>query len=345
MPHFNKNHFFALAGAFFAVWLALKYLFPVVSPFLLGGLLALSSEPIVKPLSRKLPRTAAAGIGVLATLVLLLTILVVLTAAVVKELGVLAGALPDLGIAAKGGLRSLEDFLLRLASGMPAGIQPLLQQAVTGLFNSSSTILEQLLQRLPAMASAVFGWIPDRALALGTGILSGFMASARLPQIRQKFHQLSPSGILARYLPALRQLKTALGGWLKAQLKLLLTSYCIVSAGLMLLGIPYGFVWALLIALVDAIPVLGTGTVLLPWALICLLQRQTLQAIGLLATYLTAMLCRSILEPRLVGKQLGMDPLVTLFALYAGYRIWGIGGMLLSPVICVATMELIRTKA
>lgn len=344
MPYFNKKSIFTLVGAFFTVWLVLKYLFPLAAPFLLGGLLAIAAEPLVKPLSRKLPRPAASALGVLATLVLLLAILVLLTAALVKELGVLAGALPDLGNAAKSGLHALEDFLLRLSGRTPAGVQPLLQRAVTGIFSSGSSILERLLQQLPAMASAVFSWLPDRALALGTGILSAFMASARLPQIRQKLRQLSPSGFFSRYLPALRHLKTALGGWLKAQLKLALTSYLIVSAGLMLLRVPYGFFWAFFIALVDAIPVLGTGTILLPWALISLLQNQTLRAVGLLATYLTAMLCRSVLEPKLVGKQLGMDPLVTLFALYAGYRIWGIFGMLLSPVICVATMELTRAN-
>jgi predicted PurR-regulated permease PerM len=83
--------------------------------------------------------------------------------------------------------------------------------------------------------------------------------------------------------------------------------------------------------------------VLLPWALICFLQGQSVRALGLIGIYTTAMLSRSILEPRLVGKQLGLDPLVTLIALYIGYQLWGIGGMLLSPVICVATLEVTRT--
>ena len=116
-------------------------------------------------------------------------------------------------------------------------------------------------------------------------------------------------------------------------------SFAIVCGGFLLLRIPYAPVWAALTALVDAIPILGTGTVLLPWALICFLQGETVRALGLLGTYAVAMLSRSILEPRLVGKQLGLDPLVTLAALYTGFRIWGIAGMILSPVICVAVLE------
>ena len=74
------------------------------------------------------------------------------------------------------------------------------------------------------------------------------------------------------------------------------------------------------------------------------MQNQTVKAIGLLGIYCVAILSRSIFEPKLVGKQLGLDPLVTLMALYAGFRFWGIGGMLLSPMICVVFSELIRAK-
>jgi len=146
-------------------------------------------------------------------------------------------------------------------------------------------------------------------------------------------------GPARKVLPVLKRIKTAIGGWLKAQLMLAGLCFVIVCGGFLLLRIPYAPIWAVLTALVDAIPILGTGTVLLPWALVCLLQGQTVRAIGLLGTYVAAMLSRSALEPRLVGRQLGLDPLVTLAALYAGFRLWGIGGMLLSPVICVAVLE------
>ena len=85
-----------------------------------------------------------------------------------------------------------------------------------------------------------------------------------------------------------------------------------------------------------------SGTVLLPWALISLLQGQLPRALGLLATYACAALTRSTLEPRLVGRHLGLDPLVTLACLYLGYRLWGFGGMILSPMLGSIAMELAR---
>ena len=121
--------------------------------------------------------------------------------------------------------------------------------------------------------------------------------------------------------------------------------FLIVGTGLFLLRIPYAPIWGLLIAFVDAIPILGTGTVLLPWSLISLLQGQPAKAVGLLGIYVIALLSRSILEPKLVGKHLGLDPLVTLAALYAGFQLWGIPGMILSPMLCVVLLELVRAKA
>lgn len=97
-------------------------------------------------------------------------------------------------------------------------------------------------------------------------------------------------------------------------------------------------------ALVDAVPVLGTGTVLLPWSLILFLQGDNARSIGLLGLYGVISLTRSVLEPKLVGRELGLDPLVTLFALYAGYKLWGIGGMILSPLLAVTAIQLVSGK-
>ena len=81
---------------------------------------------------------------------------------------------------------------------------------------------------------------------------------------------------------------------------------------------------------------LGSGTVLIPWTLLLLIQGQYGQALGMGLLYLAAVVVRSVLEPRLVGRQLGLDPLVTLAAFYAGYRLWGILGMILAPICAAA---------
>ena len=345
MPGSIKKTIPMLILGFFLAWLGFKYLLPILFPFLLGILLALAAEPMVKRLSRKIPRPAAAAMGVTATLILVISALFFLMALLVREIGLLARALPDLRLAAQGGLQELEGFLLRLTSRTPDGVRPLLSQAVSGLFSNGNAIIEQLLQRLPSIASSLLGWIPGSAIALGTGILSAFMVSVRLPNLLQRLRGLGTTAFFKKYLPVLKQIRTALGGWLKAQLKLILLCFLIVSTGLFLLRVPYAPVWGILIAFVDAIPILGTGTVLLPWSLISLLQGESAKAIGLVGIYVVAVLSRSILEPKLVGKHLGLDPLITLGALYTGFQLWGIPGMILSPMLCVVLLELVHTKA
>lgn len=334
----SLRKFLYLALALAALWAGVRYLLPVLLPFFLGALLALAAEPAVSFGAKKLhlPRPLSAGLGVGMTLVLLLGILSFLGALLVRELGTLANTIPDIAETAQQGLTLLQDWLIGLANRLPDTISSLLTGSVLELFSSGSALLGQVAARLPGLVASVLGWLPDGALGLGTGIIAGFMISSRLPKLRQAFSQRLPKRWEETWPPALKRVRHTLGGWLKAQVKLSALTYGIVAVGLLILGIPYGLLWALPVALVDAVPLLGTGTVLLPWALVSLLQGDSLRALGLLLTYAAAMVTRTVLEPRLVGRQIGLDPLVTLLAMYAGYRFFGILGLLLAPMLTAA---------
>ena len=98
-----------------------------------------------------------------------------------------------------------------------------------------------------------------------------------------------------------------------------------------ILGVDYPLLFGLIVALVDALPVFGTGTILIPWSLTQFLQNDLRRGIGLLVLYGVAALSRQALEPRLVGKQVGLHPLLTLLALYTGFRAAGVAGMIPLP--------------
>lgn len=327
----------ALIGGFLGIWLFLKYLFPVFLPFFLGLLLALAAEPAVRFATRlNLPRWAASSVGVSLTLVFLTGLVGLVGASVVRELGVLAGHLPDLQSSAIQTADKLRVFLDGAAAKAPAGVRPLINRSVDNLMGSGSSLVEQATVRLPGAISSFLSRIPDGALGVGTGILSGFMFSARLPKLKKQIADRLPESWKTKLFPALRRSKNALFGWLKAQAKLAAITFVIVLTGLLLLQIPFAPLWAALIALVDAVPMLGTGTVMIPWAVIVLIQGQQLRSIGLFCTFGVALLARTTLEPRLVGRHLGLDPLVTLVFLYLGYQFWGILGMLLAPMLVAA---------
>jgi sporulation integral membrane protein YtvI len=337
---FSSQHKWILVlPALLAAILAWKILLPVALPFLLGGTLALAAEPLVRLLARKtrLRRGFCSAIGVTITLVLLTTVVVLAAAMLLRQVTRLAGAIPDLTGTARQGLSALEGSLRNLSDAAPDGIRPVLDRTITGLFSDGSAVLDKVTARIPGAITNLFGYVTGSALAVGTGIFGGYMISARLPVLKK--HLEDPNGIPGKLLPRVKRILRALGGWLKAQLKLSAVSFLILTLGFLLLRVPNAILWAFLTALVDAVPLLGTGTILIPWAIFSLLQGKNWLGLGLLGLYTIAALTRSAMEPRLVGRQLGLDPLLTLIALYGGYRFWGFGGMLAAPLICVVAKE------
>ena len=328
-----------LLGILLVLWLVLPYLLPLLLPFLLGILLALLAEPAVAFLVRKLrlPRPVAAGVGVSVTLLLLVGIFGFLGALVVRELGNLAHRLPDVEETVARGMELLRSRALQLAEKLPDQARQITWSMANRMFDGENVLQGQLTSRAPAFLKGLISRLPGGALATGTGILSGFMFSVRLPRLREMLSRRLPPVWQTRYKPALGRMGKNIAAWLKAQAKLSAVTYGIVTVGFLLMGISYGPFWAALVALVDAVPILGTGTVLLPWALVALIQGRSVQAIGLLLTYGAALLTRTILEPKLVGRHLGLDPLVTLVCLYTGYRLWGIPGMIFAPMLIAAT--------
>lgn len=270
-------------------------------------------------------------------------VVLVLCAFLIRELRNLAGILPELEAPLHSGMNTASAWLRNLAAQAPGELGRILSQKVDSFFSGGNALLRKSADFLLKLASGILSHVPDSALGLGTGIISSFMISAKLPKIRQLLTEKLPREKWEPMLSATGRLKAALGQWLRAQVKLSGVNFLLITTGLLLLGVSHAPLWALLTALVDAFPILGTGAVLVPWSIISFLQGDQGLAFGLLGLYAAAALSRSVLEPRFLGKHLGLDPLVTLISLYAGYRLWGILGMILAPILAVATTQLITS--
>lgn len=325
-------------------WFAIGFFLPLAFPFLLGLGLALAAEPVTGFLCSRLMlrRGPAAGIGVTAALICLTLLFLLLCGLLLREFGVLMQILPDLEQAAAGGLSALSAWALELAGRLPGSVGRMVSRSVTDFFSGGSRLLEQCFRYVLSLTGGILSKVPNGALIFGTALISAYMISSRLPRIRRWIRERIQAERIQKILEGLGRVKTALLGWLKAQLKLMAVTWVILTLGLVLLRIPYAPLWAAAVALVDAFPILGTGTVLLPWALVCFLQSDTARAVGLLSIYAAISLTRSVLEPKLLGDHMGLDPLVTLGALYSGYRLWGFGGMILAPVLAVTVTQFLR---
>ena len=332
----------AVIGVFLSVWLSLRYLYPLFLPFLLGLALALAAEPVANFLQEHFHwrRDPAVFAAVTAILALLTAAGAALGTLVIRRAAALAGGLSALAEQAAEGLTTARHWCLELISLAPESLSQPLGRSVRELFENGGGLLDRAAAAVLGLAGHAAQHIPGSLVTLGTAVLASYLICQRLPALRRR---LSASGAWQdRWRPALSRLFRTGRSWVKAQLKLSSVTFAIVLGGFILLGVRQKLLMALVTALVDAVPLLGTGTILLPWTLVSLLSGEPVRAVGLLGIYVTALITRSALEPKLLGRQLGLDPLAALAALYIGYRLWGFGGMILAPILTVTARELCR---
>ena len=319
-----------LAGA----WAFVALLLPVLWPFLIGLAVSLLAEKPVRLLQTRarFPRWLASGVCVLALFVLLFGGAFFLCRLLCTEAADLARQLPQLAEGLAPPVLRLKDRLLSLAEKLPDGLGKGLRAGVESFFQNGAGFGSKLYESLFSWASGVIGRLPDAVLFTVTAVLSSFMLSGELPAIRTWLQKLARP----EWLEKLQRL----GGWLRAQLKLMGITFLILNVGLLVLRVRYPLLAALVITVVDALPVFGTGTILIPWALVLFLRGQTKTGVGLVVLYGAAALSRQALEPRLVGKQVGLNPVLTLLALYTGYRLLGVGGMIVFPITAMLLKQI-----
>ncbi len=318
----------AAVGAL-GLFLGVRYVLPAALPFAIGLAVAALAQAPVRRCERVLPRWAASFLCVSAIYAVLGLGLWLLTRVIAARLGALAPQLPAL-------LSTARDSLTRLSDAMCARAPAELEDAVRRWTDALLARGEQLGEALSGAALRFMGGavsaLPDAVVFTVTAVLSSFMLCVRLPELRQALRQRLPLRARSRLRQGAQRMKAALGGWLRAQVRLMGVTFAICAAGLLVLRVRRFLGVAALTACVDALPVLGSGTVLLPWGAACLLRGQTRLGIGLAVVYAACALTRSALEPRLLGRHLGLSPLAALGAMYAGFRLCGVAGMLLFPI-------------
>ncbi|MDR0890396.1 MAG: sporulation integral membrane protein YtvI [Oscillospiraceae bacterium] len=332
---------YVLGGAL-AVWLSAKFLLPVGLPFLLGFGVSKLAEPFVRRLSSnsRFPRWLACFLCVSAVFALVGLLLFLLGRTLFGQMSNLAQQLPSLLSSLSDPLAKLHAQLLHLAARLPDGFAKAAAQWIDSFFAGSTVIADSLSQGLLDIVTGTISILPDFVLFTLTALLSGYLFSAELPSLREAAKKNLPESWQKNSVNIWKRLKSALGGYCKAQLRLLGVTFVIVSLGLVMLRVDSALLVGLAVAIVDALPVFGSGTILIPWAVIALAQGNNLLSVGLLLVYATASITRTLLEPRFLGKQIGLSPLFTLLALYAGWRLFGILGMILLPVAVILCKQL-----
>ena len=202
-----------------------------------------------------------------------------------------------------------------------------------------STLLSQTNALLAAAA------LPGGVLAIATGVLAIFFTSASYPELCAALEHAVPEEAMAKLRLFRGGVMRSLARWLRAQATLSLITFSELLIGFLLMRQSYSLLLAFLITLLDALPVFGTGTALVPWAVFTLLFGFPPKAIVLLALYLCTLITRNTLEPKLLSAQAGMPPVASLFAMYLGYCTFGVAGMVLFPFLLLLFAQIRNAKA
>lgn len=330
------------AGGAAAVWLGVRFLLPLLIPFLVGLAAARLTLGPVRFLRRRgrLPDWLSSALVILGLYALLGLGFYWLCRMACGELARFTQELPLLLQSMAEPAERLHNWLDGLTGCAPALLQRTLRESVDSFFSSGRILAEKGYSWLFSFASGAIAGLPDLMLFLVAMIASSVMFSSQYETLRELARKKLPTAFLDKCDTISAGLKGTFSAWLKAELKLLGVMFLLLTAGLMLLGVGCPLLFGALIALVDALPVFGAGIVLLPWGGLCFLRGESGMGTGLLLLYAAAYLTRTTLEPRMVGRQVGMNPLLTLMALYAGYKLLGVPGMLLFPAGAMLVKQL-----
>lgn len=313
-------------------------------PFVIGWILAMIASPLVKFLERRLKLVRRHGsilvvVGVLAALIGLIYLavsrVIMLTARFSRDL-------QELYAMARQEFLTIHLRFAHLLDRLPEEVQ----QSIMSFTENVGEYIGILIQKLasPTMTAAgnVALGIPNALVHVVITILSSYFFIVERDRILEFGRRNLPKGIKEYYQFLKRDIRTLIGGYFLAQFRIMFIVALVMVAGFFVLGVNYGVLWALLIAFLDFLPIFGTGTVLIPWAVIKLLAGEYTYAMGLGALYVLTQVVRQLIQPKIVGDAMGLPPLLTLLFLFLGYKAAGLTGMILAVPFGLLGMNLYR---
>lgn len=324
------------------VWAGVRYALVWLLPFLLALGLAMLLEPMMEQARRRL-RLKRGFTAAVVTLVLvggLLTVLIVVLVQAVEQALALLSSLPEMLAGLPETLERVQTRVSDFCAACPEGLRRWMEEALADVPRLASSLTGQVSSAALRGLSALMGALPGLFLACGTTVLAVFFTLTAYPQVMAFLRRQLPARWRGRAGGVKASVLDTLGKWLRAECILLLVTFLQLLAGLVLLRQEYALLLALLIALIDALPVFGTGTVLLPWAAVLCVAGDVPRGIALAALYAVIAVVRSVLEPKIMAAQVGLPPLVALAAMYVGFRVMGVAGMVLLPLAVLVVKQL-----
>ena len=311
-------------------------------PFVIGWLISCIANPLVVFLERKLKIRRKAGTVVVIVCVIAAVIGLGYGLGVVlwRQISGFVQEIPSMWEAVRQDFDAFGEWIDHYIGGK----SPKLADTLNNLGNVISEMITNLPKSLDfrtfeGMGSMV-GNIASVLVSIIMCMLSAYFFIADREWLGSFLNKLLPETVIRKYDVFASSLRQAVGGYFKAQFRIEIWMYVLLLIGLTVLKVRYGLLIALLIAFLDFLPFFGTGIVLIPWAIVNVVGGSYLRALGFLIIWGSGQLFRQLIQPKIMGDSIGMEPIPTLFLLFIGYRLAGVGGMLVAVPIGIIVVNM-----
>lgn len=316
-------------------------------PFVVGWIIASIAAPLVNWLEKRLKIVKKLGSALIVILVLVLIVLVIYFAIsrVVSEVGDLIQNFPELYAQLETGLRQIGGTLSGLFARLPEGIQNGWNTAVENLDQYMGNLVSNISEPTMTAAGNFAKRVPYYLISFIVAVMSAYFFTVQREEVLTWLRKAAPKAVEQRMTLVMDNLKYAVGGYFKAQFKIMGFVFLILLAGLAFLKVRYFVLVAFLIAFLDFLPFFGTGTAMIPWAVYEFFMGNYRTTAALVIVYVITQVVHQLLQPKLVGDSVGLNPLVTLLLLYVGYRMGGVIWMILTVPIGMVLINMCQAGA
>lgn len=324
---------FILLGLYLGLKLSIFYM-----PFLIAFIISLMVEPAIKYIMKKTNLTRRTSSIIIFAIVSIII------------LGSLSWLIITLFSESSSLLQGLNDYFEKahqifdnFMTNFDFDKIHLSDEILSVIQNSTGDILKNIYSWIRKSLTGLLDIVtslPSIAICIGITVLALYFICVDKIYILDQIEHHLPKLWVKKIGVHLRDLIKTLGGYLKAEATLILVSFIISLLGLYILkiigfNVEYPLLMALFIGFVDALPILGSGTVMIPWAIICALNGDLKLGIAIIILLIIMSVVRQFLEPKLVSKNIGVHPIFTLIAMYTGFKFMGVIGLLLGPIILI----------
>ncbi|MCR5508292.1 MAG: sporulation integral membrane protein YtvI [Lachnospiraceae bacterium] len=329
---------------FLFCFLLLPKLMVFFMPFVIAAVIAMIANPVVRFLERKVKIVRKAGTAFVMIVVIALIVFLgyLVIARITEEIVSLAYDAPKLWASTEQTLKSLTGVYNSYLNLMPEGVHKWFDDITVSAGKDLGEWSSGLGTSAAHMTSSIAQNIPLLLISVIMTILASYFFLAEREYVVRLMGRVLPKSFIRRWYVVYGMMKDAVGGYFKAQFKIMAIVYVVLIAGLLILGCENALLLALLIAFLDFLPFFGTGTVMIPWALIKLLQSDYRMAAGLLITWGASQLIRQLVQPKFVSDSIGLAPIPTLLLLYLGFRLGGPAGLILAVPLGMIVINLYR---